>query len=124
MSSDSKSGIPSNDEVIEKLTKDLRDSAIKTDSCDDNASHISESDSETETETQVNEETEIKDEDYIDDALLKERDEKLPEEEKRVSITQMMYGIIMSIHLYDYKHNVGKQTITPYYFYRVGQYLP
>lgn len=109
MSSDSKSGIPSNDEVIEELTKDLKDSAIKNDSCDDNACHISGSDSETETETQVNEETEKKDEDYIDNALLKERDEKLSEEEKLVSINQMVSGIIMSIHLNNSKHNVGKR---------------
>lgn len=88
MSSDSKSGVPSNEEVIDELTKDLRDSAIKTDSYDDSASHISESDSET--DAQVNKDTEIKDEDYIDDTLLKERDEQLPEEEKRVSINHYL----------------------------------
>lgn len=84
MSSDSgKSGIPSNEEVIDELTKDLRSSAIKTDSCDDDdKSHVSGSDSEAETPS--NEETEIRDEDYIDDKLLKERDEKLSEEEKQV----------------------------------------
>lgn len=102
MSSDSKNGIPSNEEVIEELTKDLKDSAIKTDSCYDNPSHVSESDSET--ETQVNDEIEIKDEDYIDDVLLKERDEKLPGKEKRVSINRMMSGIIMPIYLNDSVH--------------------
>lgn len=86
MSSDSgKSGIPSNEEVIDELTKDLKNSAIKTDSCgDDNISHLSGSDLEA--EIPLNEETEIRDEDYIDDKLLKERDEKLSEEEKRVGI--------------------------------------
>lgn len=84
MSSDSKSGIPSNEEIIEELTKDLEDSAIKTDFSGDDASHHNESDSEC--DTNVNEENEIRDEDYIDDKLLKERDDQLPEEKKRVSI--------------------------------------
>lgn len=84
-SSDSKSGIPSNEEVVDELTKNLKSSAIKTDSCGDSASHVSESDSES--DTHVNEEIEtqeIQDEDYIDDKLLNERDEKLSEDEKRV----------------------------------------
>lgn len=85
MSSDSKSGIPSNEELIEELTKNLESSAIKTDfPSDDVVSHHSESDSEF--DTNVNEENEIRDEDYIDDTLLKERDDKLPEEKKRVSL--------------------------------------
>lgn len=82
MSSSSKSGIPTNEEVIEELTKDLKSSAIKADSFDNTPPH-----SESEPETDVNEETEVKDEDYIDDILLKERDDKLSEEEKRVSVT-------------------------------------
>lgn len=84
MSSDSKSGIPSNEEVIEELTKDLKSSAIKSDSCGNDVSHDNESDSES--DTPANEETEVKEEDYIDDKLLKERDENLSEEEKRVSL--------------------------------------
>lgn len=84
MSSDGKSGIPSNEEVIEELTKDLKSSAIKSDSCGDDVSRDNESDSES--DTPADEETEIKEEDYIDDKLLKERDEKLSEEEKRVTI--------------------------------------
>jgi len=84
MSSDSKSGIPSNEELIEELTKNLESSAIKTDFPVDDVSHHSESDSEF--DTNINEENEIRDEDYIYDKLLKERDDKLPEEKKRVSI--------------------------------------
>jgi len=85
MSSDSKKGIPSNEELIEELTKNLESSAIKTDFSGGDESHHSESDSEV--DTNINEENEIRDEDYIDDALLKERDDKLPEEKKRVSIS-------------------------------------
>ncbi|XP_025201205.1 tetratricopeptide repeat protein 1 [Melanaphis sacchari] len=81
MSSNNKSGIPSNEEIIEELTKDLESSAIKTDISGDDASHHSESDSEF--DTNVNEENEVKDEDYIDDTLLQARDDKLPEEKKR-----------------------------------------
>lgn len=84
MSADSKSGIPSNEEIIEELTKDLESSAIKTDFSGDDGSHHSESDSEF--DTNVNEENEVRDEDYIDDTLLKERDDKLSEDKKRVSI--------------------------------------
>lgn len=87
MSSSSNSGIPTNEEVIEELTKDLKSSAIKNDSFDNNTSPHSES--EPETDEHVNEETEIKDEDYIDDSLLKERDDKLSEEEKRVSVSNI-----------------------------------
>jgi hypothetical protein len=84
-SENGKSGIPSNEEVINELTKDLKNSAIKTDSCGDNdVSHVSELDSEA--EIPLNEENEIRDEDYINDKLLKERDEKLSEEEKRVGL--------------------------------------
>lgn len=83
-SNNGKNGIPSNEEVIDELTKDLRSSTIKTDSCaDDDTSHFSGA-SDSEAETPLNEETEIRDEDYIDDKLLKERDEKLSEQEKRV----------------------------------------
>jgi len=85
MSSDSKNGIPSNEELIEELTKNLESSAIKTDFSRGDESHHSESDSEV--DTNVNEENEIRDEDYINDTLLKERDDKLPEEKKRVSIS-------------------------------------
>lgn len=84
MSSNGKSDIPSNEEIVEELTKDLRNLSAKTDSCDDDVSHCSESESEN--EPQENEETEIRDADYIDDKLLKERDDKLSDEEKRVSI--------------------------------------
>lgn len=95
MSSDSKKGIPSNEELIEELTKNLESSAIKTDFSDGDVSHHSESD--TEVETNVNEENEIRDEDYIDDTLLKERDDKLPEEKKLVSIR--IYVILLKIYL-------------------------
>lgn len=95
MSSDSKKGIPSNEELIEELTKNLESSAIKTDFSDGDVSHHSESD--TGVETNVNEENEIRDEDYIDDILLKERDDKLPEEKKRVSIR--IYVILLKIYL-------------------------
>lgn len=84
MSSDRTNEIPSNDEVIDELTKNMKASAIKTDSFDDDTTRrISESDKES--DTPANEETEIRDVDYIEDNLLKERDEKLSEEEKRVS---------------------------------------
>lgn len=84
MSSDRKNEIPSNDEVIEELTKNLKDSAIKTDTFgNDSTHHISESDIES--DNQVNEETEVRDADYIEDKLLKDRDDELSEEEKRVS---------------------------------------
>jgi len=85
MSADSKSGIPSNEEIIEELTKDLESSVSKTDFSGDDGSHHSESDSEFDTKVnEENEENEVRDEDYIDDTLLKERDDKLPEEKKRV----------------------------------------
>jgi len=96
MSSDSKSGIPSNEEIIEELTKDLESSAIKTDISGDDVSHHSESDSEF--DNNVNEENEIKDEDYIDDTLLQARDDKLPEDKKRVSISIyiiLLFNIIL-----------------------------
>lgn len=91
MSSNSgdKSGIPSNEKVIEELTKDLRSSAIGSDSCADNVSRLSESDSEN--DTCAGEETETKDEDYIDDKLLEERDEQLSEEAKQVGIFQLRF---------------------------------
>lgn len=86
MSKSSGSGIPSNEEVIDELTKDLKSSAIRDDTCDDDGtSHQSES--EPETDAHDNEEIEIREKDYIDDNLLKERDDKLSEEEKRVSVT-------------------------------------
>lgn len=85
MSSDSKSGIPSNEKIIEELTKDLESSAIKTDNNSvDDASHHN--DSDLESEANVNEEDEVKDEDYIDETVLKARDDNLPEETLRVSI--------------------------------------
>lgn len=83
MSSSSKNGIPTNEEVIEELTKDLKDSAIKVDPSTEDTSHHSES----EPESDYLDDDEIKDEDDIDDNLLKERDDKLSEEEKRVSVT-------------------------------------
>jgi len=84
MSSDSKSGIPSNEKIIEELTKDLESSAIKTENSVDDASHHD--DSDLESEANVNEEDEVKDEDYIDETILKARDDNLPEETLRVSI--------------------------------------
>jgi len=83
MSSDGgRSGIPSNEEVIEELTKDLKSSAIKSDSCnDDDVSRLSESGSDD--DTRIDEAAETKDEDYIDDSVLKERDEQLSDEKKR-----------------------------------------
>lgn len=84
MSSDSKSGIPSNEKIIEELTKDLESSAIKTDNSGDDASHHN--DSDLESEANLNEENEVKDEDYIDETILKARDDNLPEETLRVSI--------------------------------------
>ncbi|CAH1722817.1 tetratricopeptide repeat protein 1 [Aphis gossypii] len=82
MSSDSKSGIPSNEKIIEELTKDLESSAIKTDNNSvDDASHHN--DSDLESEANVNEEDEVKDEDYIDETVLKARDDNLPEETLR-----------------------------------------
>lgn len=84
-SANNKSGIPSNEELVDELTKDLRSSAIKADT-----SHLSESDSES--EPRMNEETpETREEDYIDDAQLKERDEHLSEEEKRVGIMSQIF---------------------------------
>lgn len=84
MSSEDKSRIPSNEEVIEELTKDLKKSAIKTDDEQgDYTSHHSESDSESDPHN-IKEETEIRDEDYIDDKIIQERDEKLSKEEIRV----------------------------------------
>lgn len=81
----SQSGIPSNEDVVEELTKDLRSSAIRTDSCSDDASYHGESDLESDT-ANADQATEIRAEDYIDDEQLKERDEKLTEEEKRVGV--------------------------------------
>jgi len=91
MSSDGagKSGIPSNEEVVEELTKDLRNSAIEDDSCADDVSRLDESDSEN--DTCASEKTETKDEDYIDEKLLKERDEQLPEGAKQVGIFQLRF---------------------------------
>lgn len=86
MSSDGdRNGIPSNEEIIEELTKDLKSSAIKNDSCDDDnvSRRIGESDSDD--DTRIDEAAETKDEDYIDDNLLKERDEQLSDEKKRVN---------------------------------------
>lgn len=84
-SADGKSGIPSNEELVNELTKDLKNSAIKPSPCSDDSFRVSESDSEP--ETRENEEiAQTRDEDYIDDDLLKERDEHLSEEEKRVGI--------------------------------------
>lgn len=91
MSSDRRNEIPSNDEVIDELTKNMKASAIKTDSFSDDAPRrISASD--TDSDTPSNEETreEIRDVDYIVDNLLKERDEKLSEEEKRVSVNALI----------------------------------
>ncbi|VVC31541.1 Hypothetical protein CINCED_3A004394 [Cinara cedri] len=82
MSSDRKNEIPSNEEVIEELTKNLKDSAIKTDSFGNDETH-SFSESDTEADSHSKDETEIRDVDYIEDDLLKERDENLSEEEKR-----------------------------------------
>lgn len=85
MSSDGKNEIPSNEQVIEELTKDLKNSAVKTDGQrpdEDRTSRHSESDPES--DSRLGKEDEIKDEDYIDDKLIEERDEKLSDEEKRV----------------------------------------
>jgi len=91
MSSDGggKSGIPSNEEVVDELTKDLRKSAIGSDSCADDVSRLGESDSEN--DTRADEETETKEEDYIDERLLKERDEHLKEGAKQVGIFQLCF---------------------------------
>lgn len=98
MSSDGRTDrIPTNEEVVDELTKDLKSSAIRSDdrepsvagSCDGDGDdreqprRLSESDPET---AQDDEPAEIRDADYVDDLLLKERDENATEEEKRVSV--------------------------------------
>jgi len=81
MSSAGKSEIPSNEEVVDELTKDLQSSAIEPEGS------AGESEPETETREREEEERETRDADYVDDEWLKERDDKLSDEEKRVSLT-------------------------------------
>lgn len=82
MSSENKNHIPSNEEVIEELTKDLKESAIKLDE-----NQISQDETESLDEFSSSEaNTEIRDFDFIDDELIKKRDETLNDDEKRVCI--------------------------------------
>lgn len=108
MSSNGKSDIPSNEEIVEELTKDLKNISTKTDSRNDDTSHCSESESEN--EPQENEETEIKDADYIDDKLLKERDDKLSDEEKRVSMNNNIEATILKKKVFVFKYYLVKFT--------------
>lgn len=84
MSSTGKSEVPSNQEVVDELTKDLKSSTIETEG--------SAGESEPENETgDREEEPEMRDADYIDDEWLKERDDKLSDEEIRVSLTCLLF---------------------------------
>ncbi|XP_050435812.1 tetratricopeptide repeat protein 1 [Adelges cooleyi] len=86
MSSENINSIPSNEELINELTRDLRDSAIKLEddqlSHGDNGSLGNHSDTES-VEAQVGTDPEVRDVDFIDDELLKTKYAELNDEEKR-----------------------------------------
>jgi len=100
--------IPSNEEIVDELTKDLKRSAIKSDSDGDvSSTRLGQCDSGTDDDDDdgTDKVTETKDEDHIDDRLLKERDEQLTDDEKRVSIfrhrlcrTFLLFPVLGSIN--------------------------